>query len=213
MRCLMFLCLALMSATTAFGQQQQQASVRVSGGTIVGQFIPDGGSPEPDGYVPIQQVQPQQGGVQQHQHSHQHAHNCTCQQCKRTVVGRTRQVYAKTHMTVVTTEHSVIEHPVQSFNESPAPCPTQQRVPCPRNPCVQPGIRTSNTGGLASSWDANFRGYQPQQHQQQRGGLFGGLGGRPLVSANVGGAVLGYGPQLNFSVGPNQPMQALPSWR
>ena len=207
MKSFMFLCLAFVGATTAYGQQGQQASVRVSGGTIVGQFIPDGGQPEVDEYVPIQQRQAQspQGSVQ---HQHQHAHNCTCGQCKRTVVGRTRQVFAKTHMTVVTTEHSVIEHPVQSFNESPAPCPTQQRVPCPRNPCAQPGIRTGNTGGLASSWDTRFDGYDPRRYQQQqRGGLFGNLSNRPLISANANMAVLGYGPRMSVSVGP---MQALP---
>lgn len=198
------LCLVLTGATTAFGQQQQ-VSVQVEGGRVVGQYIPNG-PPEPDGYVPIQQVQPPQGGVQQHQHSHQHAHNCTCQQCKTTVVGRTRQIYRKLHTTEVTVVSSVTEYPVQSFNESPAPCPTPQRNPCPRNPCAQPGMR-GNTGGIARQWDADFRGYQPQQYQQQRGGLFGGLGNRPLVSANASVAVLGYGPRMNVSVGP---MQALP---
>ncbi len=203
------LCLVLTGATTAFGQQQQ-VSVQVEGGRVVGQYIPDN-QPEPDGYVPIQQRQAQspQGSVQQ-QHQHQHAHNCTCGQCKRTVVGRTRQVFAKTHMTVVTTEHSVIDHGVQSFNESPAPCPTPQRNPCPpRNPCAQPGVRIGTTGGLATSWDTGFQGYRGGCQLPMRSGF----GGGNLLTVNAGFGVLGYGPQLNASVGRNPPMQALPSWR
>ena len=219
------LCLVLTGATTAFGQQQQ-VSVQVEGGRVVGQYIPNG-PPEPDGYVPIQQVQPPQGGVQPQQHSHQHGAGCTCGQCQRTVVGRTTQIFTKTHMTKVTTEHSVIDHGVQSFNESPppacppqqqplcpTPCPTQQRRICsPQNFCGQQGMR-GNTGGPISSWDTRFDGYDPRRYQQQqRGGLFGSLGNRPLVSANASVAVLGYGPRMNVSVGRNPPMQALPSWR
>lgn len=209
MRRSLFLCLALVSATTVAYGQQQQASVRVEGGQVVGQFIPDN-QPEPDGYVPIQrrQVQPPQASV----HQHQHAHNCTCGQCKRTVVGRTRQVFAKTHVTVVTTEHSVIEHPVQSFNESPAPCPTQQRNPCLPNPCIRQGVSSSRPAGVLASWDTDFRGYRPQQcplgWQQQRGGsggFFGSWGRRPLVAVNAGVSVAGFGPQVNASVGHQPP--------
>lgn len=49
MKCLA-LCLALVGATTsAYGQNQQQASVPVNGGRVVGVFIPDGQiAPAPD---------------------------------------------------------------------------------------------------------------------------------------------------------------------
>ena len=212
------LCLVLTGATTAFGQQQ--ASIQVNGGRIVGQFIPDGQPSGPTIDPGFQQpviVQPQQ-----QQHSHQHGAGCTCGQCQRTVVGRTTQIFAKTHMTKVTTEHSVITHPVQSFNESPAPCPTQQRVPCPppcqtqqrhlhqpQNLCGHQQGMHGNTRGIASPWDTNFPGYQGGGRQQMRSAL----GGGNLLTVNAGFGVLGYGPQLNASVGRNPPMQALPSWR
>lgn len=210
MRCSMFLCLALAGAATAFGQQPRGQENGVTGTYV---FVPDG-----------QQIAPaidprfqQPVVVQPHQHQQQqHGAGCSCGQCQRTVVGRTRQVFAKTHVTEVTAVHSVITHPVQSFNE-PAPqqpaCPPQQRNLCPpQNFCGQQGMR-GNTGGPISSWDTNFRGYDPRQYQQQRCGLFGGLGNRPLVSASADLTVLGYGPRMNVSVGRNPPMQALPSWR
>ncbi len=221
MRCFMFLCLALAGATTAFGQQPRGQENGVPGTYV---FVPDG-----------QQIAPaidprfqQPVVVQPHQHQQRHADNCACQECKRTVVGRTTQIFAKTHMTKVTTEHSVIDHGVQSFNESsppacppqqrplcPPPCPTQQRRICPpQNFCGHQQGMHGNTRGVASSWDTGFDGYDPRQYQQQqRGGLFGNLGNRPLVSASADVAVLGYGPRMSVSVGRNPPMQALPSWR
>ena len=202
-----FFCLALVSATTAFGQQPRGQENGVTGTYV---FVPDGQQIAPAIDPRFQQpvvVQPHQ-----HQHSHQHGAGCSCNQCQRTVVGRTTQIFAKTHMTKVTTEHSVITHPVQSFNESPQPaCPPQQRPLCPpQNFCGQQGVRgsNSNTGGI-SSWDKGFWGYNPQQYQQ-RGGLFRSLGSRPLVSVSADVAVLGYGPRMSVSVGRNPPMQALP---
>lgn len=215
-----FLCLALVSTTTAFGQQQ--ASVQVSGGRIVGQFIPDGQPSGPTIDPGFQQpviVQPQQ----QHPHQHQHGPGCSCGQCKRTVVGRTRQVYNKLHTTEVTVVHSVTEYPVQSFNEMPAPCPTQQRVPCPppcqtqqrhlhqpQNLCGHQQGMNGNTRGIASPWDTNFQGFQGGGRQQTRGAFGGGQqqgssgrywNGQSFVSLDVNASVMGFGPRVSAGFG------------
>ena len=68
-------CLALVS-TAAAHAQQQQASVRVNGGHIVGQFIPDG-QPQ-TGPVPDPKFQQQGATPQWQQQTHQHAGNCSC---------------------------------------------------------------------------------------------------------------------------------------
>lgn len=147
-------CLALVS-TAAAHAQQQQASVRVNGGHIVGQFIPDG-QPQ-TGPVPDPKFQQQGATPQWQQQTHQHAGNCSCGSCKRTVVGRTKQVFNKLHTTVFTTENYVTEYPVQSFNESPPACSTPKRNPC-------------NSGGGLLPWNLGFVGCRQQQCGPMRGG-------------------------------------------
>lgn len=186
-------CFALVSASVAFGQQRIQLP---NGQT--GTFVADGQQIAPTADPNFQQPVV----VQQRQH----ASNCSCQTCKRTLVGKTKQVFSKTHTTVVTTEHFVDEHPVQFFNESPPACPTPQRNPCPpQNPCVQPqrqsgGLQAWNQGVLTyAEWCAQ------QRQRQSRNGLFPNWGGRPLVAVNAGVSVAGFGPQLNVSVGHQPP--------
>lgn len=182
-------CFALVSASVAFGQQRIQLP---NGQT--GTFVADG-----------QQIAPtvdpnfQQPAVVQQR---QHASNCSCQTCKRTLVGKTKQVFSKTHTTVVTTEHFVDEHPVQFFNESP--CPTPQRNPNPpQNPCAQP----QRQGGGLPAWNKSAPTYaqwcaqQRQHHQQQR--FFSG--GRSIIAINAGVSVAGFHPQLNASIGRQAP--------
>lgn len=181
-------CLALVSGGVACGQQQ--ASVPVQGGRIVGVFVPDGQQIAPAADPAFQQP----AVVQQ-----RHAGNCGCPVCKRTVVGKTKQVFSKTHTTVVTTEHFIDEHPVQFFNEMPRPA-----NPCPpKDPCIRQGTSGIRSSGVLASWDTGFRGYRPQQcpPNQQRGGFFSMGSGRPLLAVSGSARVMDFGPQLNLSIG------------
>ncbi len=200
---LICLCCALVSTTTAFGQQGQQASVRVNGGTIVGQFIPDGQQ-----ITPVTDPSFQQPVVVQ---QNQHAHNCSCKVCKRTLVGKTKQVFSKTHSTVITTEHFVDEHPVQFFNESP---PIRQNPCPPQDPCLQQrqGGGGHPSGGLVA-WDNGFRGYRPLQCPPGQQPIRNGFASSSrrngnLVAVNSGFSLFGFGPQVNVRVGHEVPPYA-----
>lgn len=193
MRCLIFLCLALAGATTAFGQNYPQ-EVRVPGGRLVQTFVPDG--------TPIA---PQQPVYQQPQtvipHGHQHAGNCGCPVCKRTLVGRTKEIYSETHTTIVTKENYIDKHPVQFFNEFPSPAAVP-RNPCPpQDPCLRQGGGGRPSVGLAQ-WDTGFRGYRPQQS-------YGYAQNRQLIGFNFLGLTVGFNGNAGVGAGyGNAPYQS-----
>lgn len=208
MRCSMFLCLALVSGTTAYGQQQQ-ASVRVNGGTVVGQFIPDGQGqqslPMPD---PAFQQPTYQG--------QRHDSHCNCEVCRRRILSREVQVESKTIkretvVTVIEETHPTVRRalPVQQ-QMAPDPCVRPQNLCPPQDPCLRQGGGARPSVGLAQ-WDTDFRGYRPQQcppgQQPIRNGFSGRQGGS-LVAVNGGFSLFGFGPQVNANVGRQPPPYA-----
>ena len=185
MRCLIFLCFALVGVTTAFGQQGQQASVRVSGGTIVGQFVPDG-----------QQIAPQVDPAFQQQQvivqSHQHGGGCGCPVCARRVLSQQTRERSKTIREITTVIVIEETHPTRVINTL-----------VPQDPCIRQGGGAARSSTGLASWDTGFRGYRSQQRcpPNQLRGIFSSWSGQPLVAINAGVAVKGFDAQTKGSVG------------
>lgn len=222
MRSLAFLCLALVgTATAAYGQQGQQASVRVNGGTIVGQYVPDGqgqAAPMPD---PAFQQPVYQGQQQAPFQGHQHSGGCGCPVCRREVVSQKSKTVEQsfTVRTYTTVNETVVKefHPERVTHNNPQPqCPPPQRNPCPpQDPCAQP----RNSGGGLVPWNQGFVGYRQQQCAPRGGFGPAPQATRPIVGFGVnifgvGGSVAitkssGYVPpayaQSGYSVGGNHP--------
>lgn len=177
MRSLVFLCLALVGATTAYGQNQR-TSVRVNGGTVIGQFVPDG--QQPSGPMPDPAFQ-QPVYQSQQQAVPQHAGGCGCPVCARRVLSQQTRERSKTIREITTVTVVEEEHPMRVYNAQP-PCSTPQRNPCPpQDPCAQ----SRNSGGGLVPWNQGFVGYR-QPPCAPRGG-FGPVqqGTRPVVGFGV----------------------------
>lgn len=145
-----FFCLALVGASTAFGQQ------RATLNGVEGTFFPAAHGPTPVADPMFQQpVQQRQQTVVQ---EHQHASNCGCPVCKRTLLQKNKTVKSKIITEVVTTEVFQDDLPVQFFNESPPPA-VVSRNPCPpKDPCIQ---HRHGGGSVLPVWHTGLA-YRPQ---------------------------------------------------
>ena len=170
-------CMALVSAGVAYGQQ---TSVQVQGGRIIGTFVPDGQIsliPDPMFQAPQQQS---------------HAGNCWCQVCQRRILSQQTRERSKTIREITTVTVVEETHPSRIINN-----PQSVANPySPQNPYAQP-----RNSGVLPPWNQGVLTYAQWRQQQcaprQRRTFFG----MPIVSVNAGVSVVGFGPQINASVG------------